>query len=200
MADIQLNAGVASKYFVTDLKRGLALMERPWVLVATRQLDLEHWAEALAVVQAREAASLFGSPNPDVPATVVALTDMVHDRVPDKDLGVRTPLFILANGIQKEALASMKVLQLRCLCRIIALDGSALKFDDAATSLGPEFRSQPVFRNDVLEVSAPTRGLCVVSGFHKTVISANKNSRGIIGAFPELVMIDVATLTDEPIL
>jgi hypothetical protein len=200
MAEIQLIAGMASKYFVTDFDNALATMERPYLLVSQEMLNLEKFSEALIAIQSRNPNVGRGAKSMDIAQAMTYLTDLIQQRTTQRLIDISNPLLVISNGIQKETLASMKILQVRQLCPILAIDVSALKFDEVKARLEQDFKSEQIYKNEAIEVSMTAPQCYVVAGIYKAIISTERRVKEIIRAHPEIVTSGAMQNTDEPIL
>ncbi len=193
MTTLALNTGMASKYFITDLKRATTVLESPHVLLGNN-VGMAELSEALATIHNSAASSVLGlrlfkpsSKKIDVSSFQIFLQDLIDQKKPPlSDLCFNSPIFIVANGIANDALAAIKILKIRGFGSFLVLDTSSHR-DEASilrleNELQPEFFLSGVFG----KLYKPSKHFTVVCGISKTVLSNEKNSREIFCEFPSL--------------
>lgn len=189
MMTLTLNSGMASKYFITDLKRAATVLEKPCVLLANNMGTME-LAEALATIYNRNASSgpfKFGAKQINASSFHDFIKDLISEKKPSIPfMAFNDPVFIVANGISKEALAAVKVLKVRGVGQFLVLDISACRDESSIMRLEHELQAEFVSEGVFGKLYKPSKRLIVVCGISQTVVSNEKNSRSVFCEFPSL--------------
>ena len=94
----------------------------------------------------------------------------------------------------------MKVLKIRGICDLLAIDVSSLTNDEAIFRLGNEYKSEELCKKDLYAIYKPLKRLSVVSGIAKTVISNEQNANQILRNFPDIISKYDKTAVQEPLM
>lgn len=202
MFTLQLNAGLASKYLITDIKKNVGISEKPRLVSLSKILTVNILVEILTnIYNINLPSGLFGMGAKKLDSRQVALflEDLCNQRKPSGPIiEIREPVFILAGGFDKKALIAIKILRLRGLCPIMAVDISALG-GDIIVKIDSELINNKIEEAVSYKIYRPDTKLCVVSGINKTVLSTENNAAQILKKFPGLISsIDLESV-NEPL-
>lgn len=184
--NLALDIGLASVYFITDPDRGIAMLQSPRLLLASRTLSLEDFARFIARSQ-RTGGQKDDARFPDA---LQMLNDVLAEDRPSSPIFVNEPILVIACDIEAGLLSGLKRLKLRGFARLMAVKegiGSTV-IEAAVTQLYLGFRDRLVYAEGGRELLAfgPVAGLCVVSGLRKTVLSTEKDCQAIMRSYPDL--------------
>jgi len=193
-------AGFASPYFITQPDRAVAYMAEPAVLFCRRAVTLSYLAAWLGAWADRPASApsavLRPPPRPGERVgeerALKALREIVECGKPAEALPFPHPLLVMAEGLDKLALAALLVVKLRGLCQTLAVEASGGRFDVAETRhwlvQGLTTPPGPILsaRDGDLAGFGQVRGLWVVSGMTETVLSSEGDCARILARHPNL--------------
>lgn len=203
MITLALNTGMASKYFITDLKRAATVLEKPYILLANN-VGMTELAEALATIYNRTASSgpfKLGAKQINASSFYDFLKDLIFEKKPSIPfMNFNDPVFIVANGITKEALAAIKVLKIRGVGPFLALNVSGRRDESSIMRLENELQSEFLSEGASGKLYKPSKRLIVVCGISQTVVSNEKNSRSVFCEFPSLVTTLDLEAEHEPLI
>jgi len=192
MLTLSLNIGMASKYLIIDGKNMIATKENPYLMLSTQKIDIRVFSECLSKIYTHRNSSSFflklGSQKLEAQQLEIFLDDLINERKPS----IPTPLFgmpilVISNGIDHKPLVSMKLLQIRDICDLLAIDVSSLANDETIVRLENELKNEEFYRKDFYAIYKPAKKLCIVSGLRKTVISTEQNINQILRNFPDII-------------
>ncbi|MEW6359262.1 MAG: hypothetical protein AB1696_23205 [Planctomycetota bacterium] len=203
--NIELDCGVASRYFITDYARSLAVVEAPCALVLARRLDLDGLVVAFSELAAQgpvrpgSRRSSRGREEQEVDKTVMQWRDRLRadfdeilDARPGFSFGYPHPIVVLAESISEDALVVMVVIKLRGITQILGVDlsTSGARLEQLFLPHGMLSRAPREFRRDSKShrIYPIDDGLSVVAGLGRTVLSPNMNPEEIVKNYPDLPM------------
>ncbi|MBN1268206.1 MAG: hypothetical protein JXB04_01345 [Kiritimatiellae bacterium] len=199
--NVALNAGFASKYFVTDAERGVACAADPALFIAARTVDVEQVAAFFGFL----AAGATWQASDHAKRAAAALRAVVDADFSAADaLAGDRPLVILAEGFADKLLPALKIIKLRGLRPVLAVavpDGRQQLATGVAALAATGAAGSAVFvADDRLAAGVPVaRGVTVVSGLNQTVLSAGLSAEQIIAAHPAMCSGPVDAV-DEPLI
>lgn len=203
MFTLQLNAGLASKYLITDIKKCIGSIEKPYVVFSNIILIDKTLAEILTLIYNASFSPGFlgmGGKKLNSQQLELFIDDLRNERKPSIPMtGFDYPMLILSNGFEKKTLTAIKIVQIRGLCRIIAADISSLS-GDAIVKIESEFMNNKIEEKVSYKIYKPDNKLCVVGGINKTVLSTESNSGQILKKFPDLISNMDLESVNEPLL
>lgn len=202
MFTLHLNVGLASQYLITDIKKGIGVSEKPYVVFSNNLLSDKELAEVLTVIYNTDLSSGFlgmGAKKLDSAQFALFLDDLRNKRKPSMPIvNFKNPVFILSNGFDKRALVAVKVLKIRALCQILAVDMSA-SGGDTILKIDSELMNNKIEETVFHKIYKSDNKLCMVSGINKTVLSTESNIGQILKKFPDLTSnIDLESV-NEPL-
>lgn len=184
--NLELDVGLGSIYFISDVERGVGMLQNPRLLLARRTLLTEDMARFVA-----------RHPDAGLPEDELGFyqaLQMLHDVGADRNvvraIAMPEPILVIAVGIEAGLLAGLKRLKLRGLADLLAIRGGieAVELDEPLTHLTRAFDEHLLYADDdqtVLAFRAIQR-LSVVSGLRKTVLSTDVNCEEIVRSRPDL--------------
>ncbi len=199
MATIKLNSGMASIYFVTDAKQNLVLLDNPYMVFSNSVLTKSLLSEILMRIYNIEHPKGFLGMMPKQAgkeAIEKLLEDLINERKFSATLmGSNRPILVIAKGIEKQCLFSMKVLKLRGLSSLAAInirnDHEKIGESIEATE---EIKNSEIYHDTIAVVYRPPK-LRVAIGKHKTVITTCNDFKTLIRENADIV----TPLQDRPI-
>ena len=201
MFTIQLNVGVASKYLITDVKKNIVSIEKPHIVFSNNILSDKTLAEILTTFyNSSLPMGLFGMGARKLNSQQVELflEDLRNQRKPSMVVEFKNTVFVLSKGFDKKTLTIIKILKIRGMCQILAVDVSALPGDIVA-KMNSEFINNKMEEKLSYRIYKPDNKLGVVSGMNKTVLSTESNVGQILNKFPDLISnIDLESV-NEPL-
>ena len=201
MFTVQLNNGLASKYLITDIKKCIGSIEKPYIVFSNDILSDKALAETLTIIyNFGLPAGLFGVGAKKINNQQVELflEDLRNERKPSMIIEFKNPVLVLSKGFDKKILTIIKILKIRGLCQIIAIDVSVLSGDTVA-KIDSEFISNKIEEKVAYRIYKPDNKLCAVSGINETVLSTESNIGQILKKFPNLISsIDLESV-NEPL-
>ncbi len=195
MLEIELKSGMASAYFVTDAKKGIAVLSNPRTIISEKTLSVKLLAEIFEKsFNASMGKSLLGALIKKADAGNIAdfLIELADKQKSSKGpvLGISPKLpaaFIISKGIEKSCLVAMKVLKIRGYGQPLAVNISSEKADDQLSKLQNELKNELLCEDASFVVYNPKR-LHVVSNRDKTIISTEKSVKEILNTRHELAI------------
>lgn len=192
MMDTIIQAGMASRYFVTDLKKGLAMTTASYIVISKELLSVDMLAGIFektfnssilqkgifkALVKKAEAKDI-----------AVFLEELsTGNKASRPVIGVPTDLFIISNGIEKKALNAMKALKLRGLCQLLAVNISSVKVSDWLVTLESGLQEAKIVGDNSISIYRPLKRPLVVANLYKTIITTERDIKYILSNHPEMV-------------
>jgi hypothetical protein len=203
MFTIHLNVGLASKYLITDTKKCIVSIEKPYLVFSNNILSDKVFAEILTTFyNFGLPRGLFGVGVKKLNSQQVELSldDLRNERKPSFPMReINNPMLMLSNGFDKKTLTAIKIIKIRGFCQIIAADISALP-GDTILKIDSELMSDKIEEKLSYKIYKPDNRLCVVSGINKTVLSTESNVGQILKKFPDLISnVDLESI-NEPLL
>lgn len=190
MFTVQLNVGLASKYLITDVKKCIGSIEKPYIVFSNNILSDKTLAEILTIIyNASFSAGLLGMGGKKLNSQQVEsfLDDLRNERKPSIPMiEFKNPILMLSNGFDKKTLSVIKIAKIRGLCQIIAVDISALS-GDTIVKIDSGFINNKIEEKLSYKIYKPDNKLGVVSGINKTVLSTENNVGQILKKFPDLI-------------
>ena len=182
--EVIIQAGMASRFFLTDLERGLATIASPHAMISKERISINRLAEIFekASNSSIMRKGLLGAliKKADAKDIGIFLEELANNKKLSKPIiGVPPTLFIISNGIEKQALNAMKVLKLRGLCQLLAVNISSMQSVDSMAVLEAKF-------SDLYKSS---KKLLVVANLYETVVSTEQNIKNILSNHPELISV-----------
>lgn len=204
MLTITLNIGMASKYLVTNPDKMIATKENPYVLLSNEKLSIKTFSESLSTIYNQNAASSFlklGSRKIEPQQFEIFLNDLVNERKPSISFpSFSNPILVISTGIDRNALVSMKVLKIRGISDLLAVDISSVSSDESIFRLGGELKNEELCKKDFYTLYKPLRRLAIVSGVAKTIISTEQNIGQILRNSPDIISKYNKTAVQEPLM
>lgn len=201
MLTLALNVGMASKYLVTNPDKMIAIKENPYLFLSNEKLNIKAFSECLSTIYNQSNSSFLklGSRKIDAPQFEIFLDDLINERKPSIPFpSFSNPILLISNGIDHKALVSMKVLKIRGICDLLAIDVS-VSDTDSIFRLGNELKNEELGKRDFYTLFKPPKRLSIVSGVAKTVISTEQNTNQILRNFPDLISKYDKTAVQEPL-
>lgn len=192
MATAKFNIGTASKFFITDVRQNLALLENPYIVFSNGMLSKSLLAEILAAIfNIEHTKGFLGSliKKAEKGAIEKLLEDLINERKPSPTMmGSGRPIIIFANGIEKQCLFAMKVLKLRGLALLAAVNirKDAGKMLELVGGIA-EIKGSETYRDAAVTIFRPSK-LRVVIGKEKTVITPDMDFKNLIKENAEIVV------------
>ncbi len=190
MFTVQLNVGLASKYLITDVKKCIGSIEKPYIVFSNNILSDKTLTESLVIIYNASFSSGFlgmGTKKLNSQQVELFLDDLRNERKPSIPMiEFKNPMLILSNGFDKNALSKIKITKIRGLCQIIAIDVSSLP-GDTIVKIDSELMNNKIEEKVSYKIYKPDNKLYVVSGINKTVLSTESNIGQILKKFPELI-------------
>jgi hypothetical protein len=183
MLTFKLNIGMASKYFIVDLQRCISTMESPYVFLSKALISVPILSENLTRIYNHGLSSGIlglGVKKLEAQKAELLLNDFINEREPSGLIQFQRAIFIVANGIDKMALLAMKILKIRGLCLLLAIDASGAKHDETIFRLEMELKTNAFFKDTDCSLYAPTKGFAVVGGVNETVITNEMTVKEVI--------------------
>lgn len=191
MKTIKFNVGMASAFFVTDAKRNLVLFNNPYLVFLSAPLTISLLAEILTrVYNLAHRKGFLGVllKNAEKEPIEKLLDDLIHERkLSPTVMGSPHPILIFGNGIEKQCLLSMKMLKLRGLVFIAAVniqnDYEAVM---APVKTAEEIRTAKRDEGAMATICRPAK-LQVVIGKEKTALITDGNFDKLIRENPDMI-------------
>lgn len=204
MLTLVLNIGTASKYLLTDLNRMLTTKESPYVVLLSKKLDIKVFAECLSIIYNQGVSFSFvkwGSRKLDNQQLEIFLDDLINERKSSVSIpSFNNSILIVSKGIDHTPLVYMKVLKIRGICDLLAIDISSMVSDESIFRLGNELKNDEFYKNDFYAIYKPSKMLNIVSGVTKTVISTEENTKQILRNYPDIVTKYDKAAIQEPLM
>lgn len=184
MGMINLNAGIASTFFITDVKQNLVLLENPYVVFSNSMFSQSLLSEMLAKIYNIEHQKGFLGALPkqaEKEAIERLLEDLINERKFSATvMGSNRPIVIFAKGIEKQCLFSMKILKLRGLLSLAAINLRHDFENNCSIAKGmQEIATAEIYKDALTIIFRPSK-LRVAIGKYKTIISADNNFNAMI--------------------
>ena len=191
MPTMNLNAGMASVFFITDAKQNLALFENPYVAFSNDMLSKILLSEIFMKIYNLEHPKGFLGMLPkqaEKEAIEKFLEDLIHERkFPATVMGSSRSIVIFAKGIEKECLFSMKILKLRGLASLAVMN---LRHDFerifSAVKGMEEVTTSKLYHDALTTIFRPSQ-LRIAIGKHKTILSTDGHFNTMIKENPDIV-------------
>ena len=142
MLEIELKSGMASAYFVTDVKKGVAALSNPRTIISSKILSIKLLAEIFTkVFNSSLQKGLFGALIKKADADDIAnfLEELANNQKSSlRVLGIPSEAFVISKGIEKSCLVAIKVLKIRGYGQPLAVNVLSEKADDQLSKLQNE--------------------------------------------------------------
>lgn len=191
MASVKLNVGMASAYFITEAKHTVAFLPRPYIVLSNSKVDIALLAEILMDIYNLSLPKGFLNKlfkKAEKHPIEKFLDDLVHERRFSRPLfGTnRYPVLIFSKGIGKDCLFAMKILKLRGLSYLAAVNAREdYGKTAAAIESFEEVRKREVFRNENITLFH-CENLFTAAGKHRTVITTDSNLKALLRQNPDI--------------
>lgn len=184
MATITLNVGIASTFFITDAKQNLALLENPYVVFLNSMLSQNLLSEILTKIYNIEHPKGFLGVLPkqaEKEAIERLLEDLINERKFSATvMGSSRPIVIFAKGIEKQCLFSMKILKLRGLLSLAAINLRNDFENNFSIAKGmQEIAIAEIYKDALTIIFRPSK-LRIAIGKYKTIVSVDNNFNAMI--------------------
>jgi hypothetical protein len=194
MLTLELNIGMASKYFITDLDRSIAVIENPFLFLSKERIGISLLAGNLAKIYNNMTHPvIFDKGKLGADKFEIFLNDLVNAGLDQCKSSVSPmtfdrPILIVSNSIDKMALVAMKILKIRGICQLLAIDVSTLEHDETIFRLEMELRTQEFYKDEALQLYKTVKGLSAVCGINKAILSNELKIKQIISKYPDMAM------------
>lgn len=200
---MKFNSGLASKFFVTDPERNIALLEKFYLVFSNGILIRNILSEILAKIYNIEHPKSFWTSHTklaDKDAIEKLLDDLSNERKFSMTrMGSEQKIVIFAKGIEQQCLYCMKILNLRAISQMAAINLRG-NFEEiySVVKKQPEITNSEVYRDSILTIFRPSK-LRAVIGKYQIVISDDSSFKEILNSNPEIIssMQDIP-ITDRP--
>lgn len=188
---IQLNAGIASEFFITDAKQNLALLENPYLVFSNSTLSKSLFSEILAkIYNIEHPKGLFGVLPKQAEREAIErfLEDLTSERKFSATImGSNRPIVFFVKGIEKQCLLAMKILKLRGLLSLAAVNLRSDFENGFSIARGmQEITSTEIYKDAVTTIFRPLK-LRIAIGKYKTIASTDNNFNTLIKENKDIV-------------
>ena len=189
---------MASRFFATDPKKGIAVLSDFYLIFTPAKLSNLLLASIYEkIYNAKFNNNFLGLMLKKATAQENErfLDALANDQRELMPAAVSLIVLILSNGIEKKCLMTMKTLKLRgysnklegC-CSLLAINLSNLNAGDVISQLRDGLKNQVLYEDESAVVFKQSNKLNVVSNLHRTILSSEKSIKDILKAHPELVV------------
>ncbi len=189
--EIELRSGMASVYFATDPKKGIAALSKPRVIICGKTLSIKLLSEIFAnSFNASLSRGFFRALIKKAEAKDIAalMEGLAQDRKPTAAvIGFTLMPFIISKGIEKSCLTALKIIKIRGYGQPLAINILSENIDDQILKLKEELKGKILFEDDLVSVYDPGK-LEVVSNRDKTIISTERSIKDIVKNRHDLVV------------
>ena len=182
---IQIDAGFASAYFVTDAENMVAVIEKPFLILSDGLLGIRDISEGLAKISERNSRGLFAQTKRFSADQFEKCFEALLTSRNESAVHVSQAVLLLSRQLDRRAVVGLKLMKLRGYGLVFAIQYPALSATELALrlGLGSEYA---LYEGGTFKIYQPLNQLCVVGGIKQTVLSTEHNGQQLLRSYPTL--------------